>query len=101
MEFSMERGVKQGDVIRPLLSMLVWNMLGIAWRKWKVGPPHCGWDVGADELLTNARYPDDLGLVLQIGTGELSLVWLDLNNPKPQKFNDPKLAMLKFPGCDR
>ena len=50
-------GVKQGDVISPLL----FNAgLEHAMRKWKLCFQHCGFDLGNGESLTNVRYADDL-----------------------------------------
>ena len=87
--FSIERGVKQGDVISPLF----FNAgLEHALRKWKFRVRQCGWDVGTNECLTNVRYADDLiihakseaELVLMLETliQELSLVGLNLNSTK-------------------
>ena len=57
--FPIQRGVKQGDVISPLL----FNAgLEHAMRKWKLRLQHCGFDLGNGEILTNVRYADDLML---------------------------------------
>ena len=57
--FPIQRGVKQGYVISPLL----FNAgLEHAMRKWKLRLQHCGFDLGNGEIFTNVRYADDLML---------------------------------------
>ena len=55
--FAIERGVKQGDVISPML----FNAgLEMAIRSWKRRLLHHGIALDAAERLTNVRYADDL-----------------------------------------
>ena len=61
--FPIQRGVKQGDVISPLL----FNAgLEHAMRKWKLRLQHCGFDLGNGEILTNMRYADDVMLYAKL-----------------------------------
>ena len=58
-EFPIKRGVKQSNVLSPLL----FNAgLDYTMRKWKLRVQHCGLHCADDELLTNVRYADDLML---------------------------------------
>ena len=58
-EFPIKRGVKQSNVLSPLL----FNAgLDYTMRKWKFRVQHCGLHCADDELLTNVRYADDLML---------------------------------------
>ena len=64
-QFPIKRGVKQGDVLSPLL----FNAgLEPAMRKWKLRIQHCGLHCGHNELLTNVRYADDLMLYARSDT---------------------------------
>ena len=88
-QFPIKRGVKQGDVLSPLL----FNAgLEHAMRKWKLRIQHCGLHCGHNELLTNVRYADDLMLYARSDTDlanmveclveELAAVGLTLNTSK-------------------
>ena len=69
--FPIKRGVKQGDVLSPLL----FNAgLEYAMRKWKLRVQHCGLHCADDELLTNVRYADDLMLYARSDTDLASMV---------------------------
>ena len=54
---AIQRGVKQGDVISPILFNA---SLESAMRKWKLKLQHHGVYIAAYERLTNIRYPDNL-----------------------------------------
>ena len=56
-KFSSQRGVRQGDVLSPLLFNAV---LEDAIRKWKLKLTNEGLRLGQDTRLTNLRYADDL-----------------------------------------
>ena len=87
--FSIQRGVRQGDVLSPLLFNAV---LEHAMRKWKLKLTNEGLRLGQDTRLTNLRYADDLmifatsreELVFMVETlaEELSLIGLQLNGTK-------------------
>ena len=56
-KFSIQRGVRQGDVLSPLLFNAV---LEDVIRKWKLKLTNEGLRLGQDTRLTNLRYADDL-----------------------------------------
>ena len=55
--FANQRGIKQGNVISPLLFNVA---LELAVRSWKRRPSHHGLALDNAERLTNMRYADDL-----------------------------------------
>ena len=68
--FDVQRGVKQGDVLSPLL----FNAgLESALRKWKGRIAGCGLLIDAGERLTNIRYADDI--MVFAATAE-ELIWM-------------------------
>ena len=70
-KFPIKRGVKQGDVLSPLL----FNAgLEYAMRKWKLRVQHCGLHCADDELLTNVHYADGLILYARSDTDLASMV---------------------------
>ena len=87
--FGIQRGVKQGDVLSPLL----FNAgLEAAVRNWKLRTLGCGIVVDEGERLTNIRYADDLLVfatsadelcrMTEILQEELARVGLQLNSSK-------------------
>ena len=98
--FDIQRGVKQGDVISPMLFNVA---LEIAFRKWKLRLTHHGLLVNVDhERLTNSRYADDIMMyaksldelhdMVHWLMEELANVGLQLNGSKtkiPKTMADP------------
>ena len=88
-KFSIQRGVRQGDVLSPLLFNAV---LGDAIRKWKLKLTNEGLRLGQDTKLTNLGYADNLMIlatfrgelvsVVEMLVQELSLIGLQLNGTK-------------------
>ena len=87
--FDIERGVKQGDIISPMLFNAA---LELVMKRWKLRIQGSGIDINADENLTNIRYADDLilyatsleHLVFMLETlfEELAKVGLNVNGLK-------------------
>ena len=94
-QFPIKRGVKQGEVLSPLLSNAC---LEHAMRKWKLRIQHCGLHCGQNELLTNVRYADDWLLYAKVDTDlasmmeylveELAAAGLNLNTYKTKNFDN-------------
>ena len=87
--FNIRRGVKQGDIISPML----FNAgLELAIRNWKSRLTHEGLALDQAERLTNIRYADDLiiyaksweelSVMVELLSEELAAVGLDLNAGK-------------------
>ena len=87
--FNIERGVKQGDIISPVLFNAA---LELVMRRWKIRINGSGINLGIGECLTNIRYADDLMLyassledltfMMQILFEELQKVGLQINGSK-------------------
>ena len=85
-KFSIQRGVRQGDVLRPLLFN---DVLEDAIRKWILKLTNGGLRLGQDTRLTNLRYADDrmifatsreeLVSMVEMLVPELSLIGWQLN----------------------
>jgi hypothetical protein len=88
-DFKIGRGVKQGDVISPLLFNAA---LEFAIRRWKEKVSNNGVPVGDQQVLTNIRYADDLMIyatswqelvrMLEALVQELAAIGLHLNSKK-------------------
>ena len=88
-KFSIQRGVRQRDVLSPFLFNAV---LEDAIRKWKLKLTNEGLRLGQDTRLTNLRYADDLMIfatsreelvsMVEMLVQELSLIGLQLNGTK-------------------
>ena len=70
--FSIQRGVKQGDVISPVLSNAA---LQTAVRNWKLHLSHHGVDIGAGEKFTNIRQLRWWFAGVRSSCGRLTLHW--------------------------
>ena len=103
--FPIQCGVKQGDVISPLL----FNAgLEYAMRKLKLRLQHCGFDLGNGEILTNGRYAGDLMLyakhcdelvfMMEIVIEELSALGPHLNTSKTKILTTTALTDRMFLG---
>ena len=102
-QFPIKPGVKQRDVLSPLL----FNAgLEHAMRKWKLRIQHCGLHCGHNELLTNVRYADDLMLYARSDSDlpsmaeclveELAAVGLNLNTSKTKILTTESLKAPMF-----
>ena len=99
--FDIQRGVKQGDILSPLLFNAA---LESALRKWNGKREHHGITMGHHERLTNIRYADDLmsnarsllALVEMIETlsCELHQIRLQLNAAKNKIFTTKPLDLV-------
>ena len=87
--FQIERGVKQGDILSPIL----FNAgLELAMRRWKARLTSQGIDVGSGILLQDVRYADDLMIyadslqdlifMLELFFEELRRIGLEINSKK-------------------
>ena len=101
--FSIKRGVKQGDVISPML----FNAgLEHAMRNWKQKLRNHGLHVGKEERLTNVRFADDIMLyakscselmqMLESLILELGAIGLQLNSRKTKILTTASLASPTF-----
>ena len=101
--FRIQRGVKQGDVISPML----FNVgLEMAIRRWKAKLGNRGIKIDVGERLTNMRYADDLiiyasssddlCIMLELLQNELALIGLHLNSSKTKAFTTENLQQPMF-----
>ena len=96
--FAIQRGVKQGDILSPMLFNAA---LECALRKWKGKCGHHGIAMDHHERLTNIRYADDLMLyarslpalveMIETLSCELQQVGLQLNAAKSKIFTTKPL----------
>ena len=102
-QFPIKRGVKQGDVLSPLL----FNAgLEHAMKKWELRVQHCGLHCGPNELFTNVRYGDDLMLYARSDTDlasrmeclveEFAAAGLNLNTSKTKILTTESLKEPMF-----
>ena len=102
-KFSIQRGVRQGDVLSPLLFNAV---LEDAVRKWKLKLTNEGLRLGQDTRLTNLRYADDLKIfatsleelvsMVEMLVQELSLIGLQLNGTKTKVLTTSTLQEASY-----
>ena len=102
-KFSIQRGVRQGDVLSPLLFNAV---LEDAIRKWKLKLTNEGLRLGQDTRLTNLRYADDLMIfatsreelvsMVEMLVQELSLIGLQLNGTKTKVLTTSTLQEASY-----
>ena len=102
-KFSIQRGVKQGDVLSPAL----FNAgLELALARWKCNLSSHGLHVGGTERLTNIRYADDILLyaksleelvfMMEWLVHELTKVGLQLSSAKTKIFTTQALTKPLF-----
>jgi len=106
-DFQIGRGVKQGDIISPLLFNAA---LECAMRRWKDKIGTDGLPVGERNVLTNIRYADDLMIyatsweelvrMLEALVEELQAIGLHLNQKKSKIFttSSRKPTMIEVAG---
>ena len=102
-KFSIQRGVRQGDVLSPLLFNAV---LEDAIRKWNLKLTNEGLRLGQDTRLTNLRYADDIMIfatsreelvsMVEMLVQELSLIGLQLNGTKTKVLTTSTLQETSY-----